>query len=86
MSQQQLERRLGGKTGWPPGLLQDDSRELSQWFASQPDARAIVDRLAAEILAASGLCARTLSDGKPCGLLPPCPDCGRAVHDFPAGG
>lgn len=29
----------GGKTGWPPGLLQDDSRELSRWFASRVDAR-----------------------------------------------
>lgn len=42
----------GGKTGWPPGLLQDDSRELSRWFSSRPDARAAVDRVVAEILAA----------------------------------
>lgn len=28
----------GGKTGWPPGLLQDDNRKLSKWFASRPDA------------------------------------------------
>lgn len=27
------------KTGWPPGLLQDDSRGLSRWFASRIDAR-----------------------------------------------
>ena len=27
------------KTGWPPGLLQDDSSELSRWFASRLDAR-----------------------------------------------
>ena len=27
------------KTGWPPGLLQDDDRGLSRWFASRPDAR-----------------------------------------------
>ncbi len=32
----------GGRTGWPPGLLQDDSRRLSKWFASRPDARYIV--------------------------------------------
>ena len=25
-------------TGWPPGLLQDDDRKLSCWFASRPDA------------------------------------------------
>ena len=29
----------GGKTGWPPGMLQDDSRELSRALASKPDAR-----------------------------------------------
>ena len=27
------------KTGWPPGLLQDDDRGLSRWLASRPDAR-----------------------------------------------
>ncbi len=27
------------KTGWPPGLLQDDDRKLSRWFASRPGAR-----------------------------------------------
>lgn len=26
-------------TGWPPGMLQDDSAELSGWLASKPDAR-----------------------------------------------
>ena len=29
----------GGRTGWPAGLLQDDSKKLSQWFASRPGAR-----------------------------------------------
>ena len=29
----------GGKTGWPPGLLQDDSRALFRWFATRIDAR-----------------------------------------------
>jgi hypothetical protein len=28
-----------GFTGAPPGMLQDDSRGLSQWLASKPDAR-----------------------------------------------
>ncbi|MFD0669682.1 hypothetical protein ACT80S_18335 [Ramlibacter sp. MAHUQ-53] len=32
----------GGKTGWPPGLLQDDDRKLSKWLASKPDARKCV--------------------------------------------
>jgi hypothetical protein len=26
-------------TGWPPGLLQDDSRKLFAWFANRIDAR-----------------------------------------------
>jgi hypothetical protein len=25
-------------TGWPPGMLQDDSKQLSKWLASKPDA------------------------------------------------
>ena len=29
----------GGKTGWPPGLLQDDCKGLSKWLSNQPDAR-----------------------------------------------
>lgn len=29
----------GGRTGSPPGMLQDDSRELSRALASKPDAR-----------------------------------------------
>ncbi len=29
----------GGKTGWPPGLLQDDCRGLSRWFANRLGAR-----------------------------------------------
>ena len=31
------------KTGYPPGLLQDDCRALFSWFASRPGARATVD-------------------------------------------
>lgn len=38
-------------TGWPPGLLQDDSRELSSWFSSRPGARRLVDLRCAEIRA-----------------------------------
>jgi hypothetical protein len=33
------QQEQGGKTGWPPVLLQDDCRGLSKWLASQPDAR-----------------------------------------------
>lgn len=34
----------GGRTGWPPGLLQDDCTGLSKWLASKPDARECVRR------------------------------------------
>ena len=40
------------KTGWPPGLLQDDSKQLSKWLASRLDARRIVRLVAAEIVKA----------------------------------
>lgn len=39
MEQKRQQPDQGGKTGWPPGLLQDDCRGLSKWLASQPDAR-----------------------------------------------
>lgn len=42
-----LRNPPGERTGWPPGLLQDDCSAMSHWFASRPDARAVVDRLAA---------------------------------------
>ena len=33
------------KTGWPPGLLQDDHRGLSKWFANRLDAKQKVREL-----------------------------------------
>lgn len=36
-------------TGWPPGMLQDDSRELSRALSSKPDARMHVRDVAAKI-------------------------------------
>ena len=35
----------GGKTGHPPGLLQDDCRKLHKWFASRLDARYVIRKL-----------------------------------------
>lgn len=43
------KEKNGGRTGWPPGLLQDDSKELSRWFANRPDARYQLRRVLAEI-------------------------------------
>ena len=40
-----MSRTDGGRTGRPAGLLQDDSRELSRWFARQPGARHTVRRV-----------------------------------------
>jgi hypothetical protein len=39
----------GGKTGYPPGMLQDDSRALSRAFASTPDAKLHAREAAAAI-------------------------------------
>lgn len=38
-------------TGWPPGMLQDDSKELSKWLASKPDAKQQVREACAQIRA-----------------------------------
>lgn len=40
----------GRRTGWPPGMLQDDSRELSRALAQKPGARRQADEAAAEIV------------------------------------
>lgn len=37
------------RTGWPPGLLQDDEPKLSKWFASRLDARRVVRQVCDEI-------------------------------------
>lgn len=37
------------RTGWPPGLLQDDSSELSKWLAGRICARRQVDIVCEEI-------------------------------------
>lgn len=37
------------KTGWPPGLLQDDCRKLSMWFAGRLDAKRIARQVCKEI-------------------------------------
>lgn len=39
----------GGKTGAEPGLLQDDSKALSRWFASRIDARWILRRVLTDL-------------------------------------
>jgi hypothetical protein len=36
--QANFERIFGKRTGWPDGMLQDDSKELSRWLSSKPDA------------------------------------------------
>ena len=54
----------GGKTGWPPGLLQDDCRGLSKWLASRPDARqrlreALAEQAQDTDCHAQGICQRS---------------------------
>jgi len=40
------------RTGYPAGLLQDDSKEFSQWLASKPGARRQVKEVCKELLKA----------------------------------
>lgn len=49
---ERMAKEAQEKTGWPPGLLQDDDKGLSRWFASKPDARRIVRQVGEEIRAA----------------------------------
>jgi len=39
-----------------------------------------------EVRGTPARCVREVSPGRACGLMPPCPDCGRACHDVPEGG
>lgn len=50
-NRKQLIDGLTERTGWPPGMLQDDSKELSKWLASKPDARQQVREACAQIRA-----------------------------------
>jgi hypothetical protein len=43
------------RTGWPPGLLQDDDRKLSNWLASRGNARQLVDEVARDIKVTHGM-------------------------------
>lgn len=38
------------RTGWPPGMLQDDDRRLSKWLAGKPGARRIAREAAVAIV------------------------------------
>lgn len=38
------------RTGWPPGLLQDDDRRLSKALATTPHARRLAEKAAAAIV------------------------------------
>lgn len=49
MSRREVRTPTPAMTGREPGLLQDDDRKLSQWFASRPDARRIVRDVCDEI-------------------------------------
>lgn len=37
------------RTGWPPGLLQDDEPKLSKWLANRLGARSVVRQVCDEI-------------------------------------
>jgi hypothetical protein len=42
-------KAVATKTGWPPGMLQDDCRALSRWLASRIDSRQQAREAAAAI-------------------------------------
>lgn len=45
----ELANLQGGKTGWPPGMLQDDDRKLSKALANKVDSRMHTREAAAAI-------------------------------------
>lgn len=60
-----IEAVQGGRTGWPPGMLQDDDRKLHRWFASQPGARRQARDAAAAAVVDHGLTSTPVADQKP---------------------
>lgn len=50
-----------------------DLNAVTHWRDAQPPTEAPAQ------------CQRGESDGRPCGLTPPCPDCGPSLIDFPEG-
>lgn len=67
----------GGKTGWPPGLLQDDSKRLSGWLSTRGCARALAQEAALEKMAEN---ARELGLDYTVGLDPAVPGADRSVR------
>jgi hypothetical protein len=56
------------KTGWPPGMLQDDQRKLSLWLANRIDSRRHAREAAAAIGSqseADAIWNRRVTDGVP---------------------
>jgi hypothetical protein len=51
-------------TGWPPGLLQDDCRALSIWFATRIDARWVLRQVLKEKLMTEEINKRHLAAAK----------------------
>jgi hypothetical protein len=57
---------------------------LAEWLVHTAQ-RVYVNAHTPETPPRPNLCSRVLCDGEPCGLQPPCPDCGLALHDMPEG-
>ena len=56
MARKKEQRIEVQKTGWPAGLMQDDDKKLSKWFASRLDARRVVRDVCKQI---EGMAKRT---------------------------
>ena len=55
----------GGKTGWPPGLLQDDCKGLSKWLSNKPDAKRRVREAQNMAEQPAYRAVKTVHEGKP---------------------
>lgn len=68
---------------WACGALVPKHEAANMLMKSRDALRLIVEH--GMTTNSAQLCRRVMSDGGLCGLVAPCPDCGRACHDVPAG-
>lgn len=74
----------------PDDFYRETGREAVRYWNEYAKALTAAQRAnrwkTAKVLRTAGApCTKAGADGEPCGLTPPCPDCGRACHDVPEG-
>ena len=65
MAEPTTTKNNGGKTGWPPGLLQDDCKGLSKWLSNKPDAKRRVREAQNMAEQPAYRAVKTVHEGKP---------------------